>query len=192
LLWLGFFLLPGFCFSNNICQLNLQELIAREQPFFGQYTQARIRVAGIVVAMKANKVLLARRVGASANERGTWGLLGGRMEERDRDLVVATSREFKEEASLEIHGSRFEYLGRISYHGGDGYFYATYVFLLRLSEAEKPQLSDSEKQKLDRLEFFEPENLPPHLFSTNEEVLGFLAKHGWQKPADELLGKKPL
>lgn len=175
---LVFVLFHGTAFAKSFCLSDLAGLVNHAHSRFLDVDPENIRIAAIVIPMRAEKFLMGLRIGKNGNEVGTWGFPGGKMEDIDTTIYEAARREFFEETGLDISVNRFEALGLIDYFGPDGKYYLSYYFKLRLGEGEDPIIPENEVMKTGAWEFFSLMGLPQNLFSANRRVFEeFLRNH---------------
>lgn len=78
------------------------------------------KVAGGVlpIAQDTTRLLLSLR-SSMVMEPHTWGIIGGKLDEDDHDIVAAVNREFKEETN---HGGSIQLIPAYVYRSPDGGF----------------------------------------------------------------------
>lgn len=166
------------CFAREDypCALSLQQLIAfekmkehflqmqRQHPELG--LDSRIRIVALVVAVRDGQVLLGRRL--NGIEEGSWGVVGGKMDQEDLDLLSAAIREFKEETGLDLDRERLRFVRSLPPQVAveDGFYYAPYLFRVELRSDEEARVMEPDKLS-EGWRWFRPEEMPHPLFSTN-------------------------
>jgi len=137
-----------------------------ETQAISKYGEKNVYISAVALATRKGKVLLGKRL---TSESGSWAFVGGKMEDNGEDLLMAVQREFYEETGLFIGLHRFRYYRRIDHPAEDGRFYASHLFTVELSADEEPRVMEPEKA--EKWAWFDKQNLPQPLFSSNQKLL---------------------
>ncbi|MDP2586991.1 MAG: NUDIX hydrolase [Candidatus Komeilibacteria bacterium] len=117
----------------------------------------RPKIGVAVVINKNDKILLGLRKGSHGT--GTWGFPGGHLEfnESIEDCAI---RELREECSLTVANFRHLAFTNDIYPEGDRH----YVTLFLLADYVAGEPKNLEPEKLEKWEWFSPDQLPSPLF----------------------------
>lgn len=134
----------------------------------GSSTHSHLDLPGKVIAtvdiviVAENKVLLIKR--GKEPFKGFWAFPGGRIEQKDSDIITAAYRELKEETNLE--NIDLKYIATIGNNSRDPRgFCLTNVFLCRLNEL--PKGTKAGDDAID-YKWFETDDLPDMAFDHKE------------------------
>lgn len=119
------------------------------------------RVACNIFVTRKNRLLLGLRKNCFG--AGSWGLIGGHLEDREK-LIDCAKRELKEELGIENVDLKLvavsDYLGITQYiHIG---------FLLENYEGE---IKLMEPEKCEEWKFFDIDNLPENIFDSHQDLI---------------------
>jgi 8-oxo-dGTP diphosphatase len=126
--------------------------------------EERPKVGIGVIVVKANKVLMGKRL--NAHGEGTWCFPGGHLEFNE-ELEDAAKREVKEETNIDIKNVKFAAITNDIFKR-EGKHYIT-VFMK--AEYDSGEIRINEPNKIVEFEWFEWNNLPSPLFLPNINLL---------------------
>lgn len=140
-----------------------------------------IQLYVLALLLQDNKVLLLRRASTASFGKGSYSLVGGKVEPDERALH-AIKREVFEEVALDIPESSFKLVHTLHRKGTENPFIAL-CFTVDITKLAKPH--NNERDKHDAMKLFPLDQLPPTILPAHKQAIECIrnnvmySEHGW-------------
>lgn len=125
----------------------------------GNNQNSDIKVGACIIIVQGNKTLLAQRKSKKSVGGGHWGSMGGHVEFGETPAQAAI-REAREELGIEVGNLKF--LICLDEQFGEYKHYVDFIFLADIISGQ-PQIMES--HAIEKVEWFELDDLPSPLFA---------------------------